>query len=86
MQARQSMQRVDFEVNDTGPGIPEGQLAHIREPFHESSGPGGHNLEGVGLGLAIVYRYAALLGATVSVRSAVGRGTSFVVTVPFAPG
>ena len=58
---------VDFAVADTGPGIPEAQLAHIREPFHESSGAAGHRIGGVGLGLAIVHRYAALLGVQVDV-------------------
>jgi signal transduction histidine kinase len=83
VRARQTVQRVDFQVDDTGPGIPEPQLVHMSEPFHESSGRGPHKLDGVGLGLAIVYRYAALLGAAVSVRSTVGRGTSFLVTVPY---
>jgi two-component system OmpR family sensor kinase len=73
---------VDFRVEDTGPGIPGTLLARIREPFHESGSAGAHHLAGVGLGLAIVYRYAALLGAEVSVRSAVGRGTSFAISVP----
>jgi signal transduction histidine kinase len=73
---------VDFAVADTGPGIPESQLAHIREPFHESSGTAGHRIGGVGLGLAIVHRYAALLGVDVDLRSTVGVGTCFVVTVP----
>ena len=73
---------VDFAVTDTGPGIPEAQLAHIREPFHESSGAAGHRIGGVGLGLTIVHRYAALLGADVAVRSTVGAGTCFVVAVP----
>ena len=75
-------QLVDFAVADTGPGIPETQLAHIREPFHESSGTAGHRIAGVGLGLAIVHRYAALLGVDVDVRSTVGVGTCFVVAVP----
>jgi signal transduction histidine kinase len=78
--------RVDFRVDDTGPGIPSPLLSRIREPFHESSGPGAHKLEGVGLGLAIVYGYAALLGVEVSVRSTVGRGTSFMVAVPYRFG
>ena len=73
---------VDFAVADTGPGIPEAQLAHIREPFHESSGTAGHRIAGIGLGLAIVHRYAALLGVDVDVRSTVGVGTCFVVAVP----
>jgi signal transduction histidine kinase len=74
--------RVDFRVEDTGPGIPGTLLARIREPFHESGCADGHKLPGVGLGLAIVYRYAVLLGAEVSVQSTVGRGTSFVVSMP----
>jgi signal transduction histidine kinase len=74
--------RVDFRVEDTGPGIPGTLLARIREPFHESGRADGHKLPGVGLGLAIVYRYAVLLGAEVSVQSTVGRGTSFVVSMP----
>ena len=73
---------VDFSVTDTGPGIPEAQLAHMREPFHESSGTAGHRIAGVGLGLAIVHRYAALLAVEVDVRSTVGVGTCFVVAVP----
>ena len=79
---RPGAQRVDFHVDDTGPGMSETELARARDPFHESR-RGTHGLDGVGLGLAIVYRYAALLGAEVSVRSAGGRGTSFVVVVPY---
>jgi signal transduction histidine kinase len=81
VRARRDREQIDFQVEDTGPGIPEEQLAHIQEPFHESSGATGHSLAGIGLGLAIVYRYATLLGAAVSVRSKVGQGTSFRVRV-----
>jgi signal transduction histidine kinase len=72
---------VEFDVRDTGPGIPPEQLARIREPFHESES-GAHKLEGVGLGLAIVYGYAALLRVEVNVCSVVGHGTSFRLDVP----
>jgi signal transduction histidine kinase len=74
--------RVEFEVRDTGLGIPAEQLARIHEPFHESRSSA-HKLEGVGLGLAIVYGYSALLGAEVSVRSVLGHGTSFHLDVPY---
>jgi len=77
---------VDFEIADTGPGISEEQLAHMRNPFHETSGKAGHRIGGVGLGLAIVYRYADLLNAHVSVTSIVGVGTRFVVAVPSGAG
>jgi signal transduction histidine kinase len=73
---------VAFRVADTGLGIPASRLARMREPFHESTGTT-HHLGGLGLGLSIVYRYAALLDVDVGVDSAVGRGTTFVVTVPY---
>ena len=73
--------RVELSIADTGPGIPPERLARMREPFHESTGAS-HRIGGIGLGLAIVYRYAALLGAEISVTSAVGHGTVFVVALP----
>jgi len=72
---------VEFRIDDTGPGIPHADLARIFEPFHQLAGGSGRG--GVGLGLAIVQRYASLLGATVHVESQVGRGTSFIVDVPY---
>jgi signal transduction histidine kinase len=76
-------ERLHFRVEDTGPGIPAALLGRLRDPFHDSiSSVGPHSLRGVGLGLAIVYRYAALLDADVRVHSTVGCGTCFVVSVP----
>lgn len=75
---------VVFSIADTGPGIPPAQLARLHEPFHETTGAASHRVGGVGLGLAIVYRYAALLGVQVGVRSTVDVGTCFVVAVPRA--
>jgi signal transduction histidine kinase len=68
------------EVEDTGPGISPEEMPHVFERFRRGSGspPGG----GFGLGLYIVRRLAAVLGATVDVRSELGRGACFVVIVP----
>lgn len=78
-----SEERVEFRVDDTGPGIPEGHLKTIFEPFHQEAGVGGNPYGGVGLGLAIVERHAELLGAEVSVRSAIGVGTTFTLRLPY---
>jgi signal transduction histidine kinase len=77
--------RVELRVADTGPGIPADRLARMREPFHESTGAS-HRVGGIGLGLAIAYRYAALLGAEISVTSTVGQGTVFIVALPRSAG
>jgi signal transduction histidine kinase len=78
-------ERVELSVADTGPGIDERHLERIFEPFHQVEGADRRAYGGVGLGLAIVQRYVALLGGEISVRSKVGVGTTFVVTLPRHP-
>ena len=77
--------QVQFCIDDTGPGIDEQQLPAVFEPFHQLDGSNERAYGGVGLGLAIVQKYVALLGGEVVVRSQVGRGTSFAVTLPYRP-
>jgi signal transduction histidine kinase len=74
---------VEIQVEDTGPGIPKHELARIFEPFHQTAHGRDHRSGGVGLGLAIVDRYARLLGATIAVKSTPGLGTTFTLTVPY---
>lgn len=65
-------QRSPFlEVEDDGPGIPEGQRARVRERFYRLPGAGGI---GCGLGLAIVDEIARLHGAVFHVGGDAGRG------------
>ena len=71
-----------IEVWDTGIGIPEEQLQAIFEEFHQLDNPARERSKGLGLGLAIVERLAALLGHTVDVRSRPGKGSVFAVEVP----
>jgi signal transduction histidine kinase len=77
---------VEFEVEDTGPGIDSRHLATIFEPFHQLERSSDNPFGGVGLGLAIVRRYVELLGGTIAVRSAVGVGTCFTLRLPYRPG
>ncbi len=69
-----------FEVSDQGIGIPEADLPRLFETFHRAANVG--NIQGTGLGLAIVKRSVDLHGGTLSVRSALGKGTVFTVTLP----
>ncbi len=69
-----------IEVWDTGPGIPEDQLAHIFEEFRRLQH--GRDKKGLGLGLAIVDRISGMLNHPVNVQSIQGRGSVFSITVP----
>ena len=81
VEVRSGTDLIELLVADTGPGIPQRELARIFEPFHQA-GDGEQVRAGVGLGLAIVDRYVHLLGGAVRVASTPGLGTTFAVTLP----
>ncbi len=73
------------EVRDSGIGIPEDRLDAIWEEFHQIGNPERNRDNGIGLGLSIVKRLATVLDHPVKLRSTLGKGSVFSVTVPLAP-
>ncbi|KAA0677524.1 PAS domain-containing sensor histidine kinase [Roseomonas genomospecies 6] len=73
-----------IEVWDTGIGIASADQSAIFDDFHQLGNPNRDRRHGLGLGLSIVRRLAALLGLPVSLRSVPGKGSVFVVEVPLA--
>ncbi|MEM0955210.1 MAG: PAS domain-containing hybrid sensor histidine kinase/response regulator [Pseudomonadota bacterium] len=73
---------VDLQVLDTGPGIAEADQARIFDEFERLPRQSSAVEEGLGLGLAIVRRYADLLDLTVQLQSVPGQGTGFSIRVP----
>lgn len=72
-----------FTVKDTGCGIPPENIYSIFKPFEQNpSGVSGKN-SGTGLGLPISRELIKMMGGTISLTSTVGKGSSFVVTIPF---
>ncbi|HKP11362.1 MAG TPA: PAS domain S-box protein, partial [Blastocatellia bacterium] len=71
---------------DTGAGIPEAELPHIFERFHRVRDIRSRTHEGTGIGLALVEELVKLHGGEVTVESAVGRGTTFLVSIPTGAG
>jgi signal transduction histidine kinase/AmiR/NasT family two-component response regulator len=74
----------ELEVRDTGIGIAAEHLPHLFERFYRVRGSaGGRSHEGAGIGLALVAEFAGLLGGSVTVDSAEGKGSRFTVRVPY---
>jgi signal transduction histidine kinase len=72
-------------VSDTGAGIPPDQAERIFEPFVQLGRDLTSRHEGTGLGLAISRDLARGMGGDLTVRSEVGRGSTFTLTLPAAP-
>ena len=68
---------VEVSVKDTGIGIPEEDLPHIFERFYRVDKSHSKAIGGTGLGLSIVKHGAQYMGATLSVDSVEGEGTTF---------
>ncbi|MFF2447152.1 ATP-binding protein [Neobacillus sp. NPDC058068] len=72
-------------VVDSGRGIPLSEQGQIFEPFYRS---GHQQVEGTGIGLALVGQLIQLMGGTVAVESRMGVGSDFCISLPLvkAPG
>jgi len=73
---------VSIAVHDTGIGIAADQLNTIFESFRQLETGLARNYAGLGLGLAVSQKLAVLLHGGITVKSEVGKGSSFTVTVP----
>ncbi len=73
-----------FEVKDNGIGIPEEHHERLFERFYRIDKSRSRKMGGTGLGLAIVKHIAAAHGGEVSMTSAPGKGSSFVIRIPLS--
>ena len=74
-----------LQVKDTGMGISREDMALIFEPFRQADETTSRKYGGVGLGLSIVLQLVNAMKGTIDVESAIGKGSTFTVTLPFQP-
>ena len=68
----------EFDITDTGMGIPPEDLERVFEPFERGRAHAVRSLPGTGLGLTITKLLTQIMGGEISVRSTLGEGTTFV--------
>ena len=73
---------IEFEVRDTGQGIPEEMQSRIFEPFVQGDPSLSRRHSGTGLGLSICSQLATLMKGSIALRSTLGVGSTFTVKIP----
>lgn len=74
---------LEFNVTDTGIGIPQDKLELIFENFQQADSSKTRKYGGTGLGLSISKKIIEMMGGEISVSSEEGKGSTFTFTIPF---
>ncbi len=79
MNNEESGSGIVVRISDSGSGVPKELLGKLFDPFFTTKGTGG-----TGLGLSVSYGIIQAHGGTIKVESALGAGTTFIITLPFS--
>lgn len=74
--------KISISVRDTGVGIPEGKVMEVFKRFVQLDKSFSRENEGSGIGLALVKSLVDMHKGTISLKSEIGKGSEFIVTIP----
>lgn len=74
---------IEFSIKDTGIGIPENKKDRLFKRFNQLDTSNTRKYGGTGLGLSIVKELVTMLEGTINVESQIGKGSNFIVNIPF---
>lgn len=80
---QKSSVNLSFDVTDTGIGIDAAYAAKLFDSFSQADTSYSRRYGGTGLGLTISKQLVELMGGTIAVRSQLGQGTTFTITIAF---
>ncbi|OGW94350.1 MAG: hypothetical protein A3I73_02210 [Omnitrophica bacterium RIFCSPLOWO2_02_FULL_45_16] len=80
--AKKIPRRIEISVTDNGPGIPNEDYERIFEKFYQVEKYFTGQIEGAGLGLAVVKKLIEREGGEIRVESKLGQGSTFIFTLP----
>ena len=81
-----NLSMLQFSIIDTGIGIPEDGIGKIFDSFAQAESDTNRKFGGTGLGLTITKQLVELQGGNIKVKSTLGKGTVFIVTIPYLIG
>ncbi|MGB2869295.1 MAG: ATP-binding protein [Bacteroidota bacterium] len=84
LNATRSRESIVIEVSDKGVGIAASEIPNLFEKFYRVENAHSKQVGGTGLGLSLVKHMADAHGGTISVKSAVGKGSTFTLRLPIA--
>ncbi|MHB1688715.1 MAG: ATP-binding protein [Ignavibacteriaceae bacterium] len=76
---KEVVDKITLDIIDSGIGISENYIGHIFEPYTQEVVGYSRPYEGIGLGLSLVKKFIDLNGASISVKSKKGKGTTFTI-------
>lgn len=82
VEGEEAAERLVLRVSDTGIGIPADQVDSVFESFRQVDGGVTRRFGGTGLGLSISRDLAEAMGGTLGVESELGKGSTFILTLP----